>query len=181
MQKNLLLLYFFLNSILAHAQSDFVLLKKHHKTIESFYTGSYINCRTNGEWIEAYISNISNDTLHLKPYELVHFINAWGMPAVDTLWRHERKIAVKDIDAFPKTDQSFSYIKDGTLLQIGAGGYIILNVINTLSSGDALFDNGNAARLGIAAAIFAIGTLMHISHSNEIRIGKKYKLKYVKT
>jgi len=41
--------------------------------------------------------------------------------------------------------------------------YFNLNVINTLSAGDALFYNGNAVRLGVAAAVFAVGTLLHVS------------------
>jgi len=126
MQKTLLLFYFCLYSMLACAQSDFVLLKKHHRTIESFYTGSYINFRTGGEWIDASINNIANDTFYLKPFELVRFVDSWGMPAVDTLWAHQRKMAVKDIDAFPQRDQSLNYVKDGTILQIAGAGCIIL-------------------------------------------------------
>jgi hypothetical protein len=101
------------------------------------------------------------------------------MPAVDTLWHDKRKIAVKDIDAFERLDQSVNYIKDGTILQVIGGGYILLNVINTLSSGDQLFDDNNGARLAIAAAVFAVGTLMHHSRNPYLQVGRKYRLQYV--
>jgi hypothetical protein len=180
MQKTLFPFIYFLFPFVVHAQSAFLVLKKHHRTIETFFTGSYINCKTNkGEWLDGRINNITDDTLCLKLFELVHFINAWGMPASDTLWGHQRKLAVKNIAAFPRRDQSVNYIKNGTILLAGGAGYIILNVINTLSSGDALFDNNNSTRLSIAAVIFAAGMLIHHSRSNELSLGKRYRLVYL--
>jgi hypothetical protein len=182
MQKSLLMLFScFLLPTFIHAQSGFLLLKKRHKTIETFYKGSYINFKTDkDEWIDAHINDIANDTLYLKRFELVHYIDAWGMPAQDTLWGRQIKIAIKNIAAFPQKDRSLGYIRNGAILQIAGAGYIILNVINTLSAGDALFEDNNAMRLGIAAAVFAIGTLIRTSHSTELRLGRKYKLQYVK-
>lgn len=181
MQKTLLSLICFTSTFAVHAQSAFLVLKKHHKTIETFFAGSYISCKTGkGEWIDARINNIADDTLYLKPFELVSYINAWGMPASDTLWRHDRKLAVKNIAAFPRRERSVNYIKNGAILQVASAGYIILNVINTLSSHDALFDNNNGKKLAIAAIIFAIGTLIHQSHSNELTLGRRYRLVYVK-
>lgn len=160
---------------------DFLLLKKGHKTIASFYTGNAITFRTtSGNWVDAYINKIAGDTLYIKEFELIRYVNSWGMPSVDTMWRNRRKITVKDMSAFPRKDQSVNYIKDGTLFKVAGGGYILLNVINTLSDGDNLFDNNNGTRLGIAALVFAIGTLMHTSRSPVIVVGKKYKLQYIK-
>jgi hypothetical protein len=176
----LIVLSFFFYKI-TYSQQDFLLLKKRNKTIASFYIGSPITFRTAaGDWVDAYINKIANDTLYIKEFELVTYVNSWGMPAVDTMWRNTRKITTKDIVAFPRQDQSINYIKNGTILQVGAGGYILLNVINTLSSGDNLFENNNGLRLAIAGAVFVIGTLMHTSRSPEIKIGKKYKLQYIK-
>jgi hypothetical protein len=181
MQKTLLPFIYFLYPFIVPAQSAFLVLKKNHKTIETFFSGSYINCKTDkGEWLNARINNIAYDTLYLKPFELIRFINAWGMPASDTLWGHERKLAVKNIAAFPRRDQSVNYIKNGGILIIGSAGYIILNVVNTLSSGDALFDDNNGVRLGIAAAIFAVGMLIHHSHSDELSLGRRYRLVYIR-
>lgn len=166
---------------ISYAQQDFLLVKKRNKTVASYYTGNPITFRTtSGQWVDAYINKIINDTLYIKEFELVRYVNAWGMPAVDTMWRNRRKITTKDMAAFPRKSQSVNYIKDGTLFQVASGGYILLNVINTLSDGDAIFENNNGMRLGIAAVVFAIGTLMHSSRSPVIEIGKKYRLQYIK-
>jgi hypothetical protein len=122
---------------------------------------------------------MSNDSMQLKPFELVQYMNALGIPSVDTLWKNKRNISVHNIDAFPRRDQSVNYIKNGTLLQILGGGYIILNVINTLSSGDRLFEDNNGVNLAIAAAVFAAGTIIHSGHSDVLKVGRKYKLQYV--
>ncbi|MEP6844504.1 MAG: hypothetical protein ABI861_00805 [Panacibacter sp.] len=180
MHKLILVVLSFLliNSIFSQ---DFLLLKKRNKTIASFYIGNAITFRTTaGNWVDAYINKITNDTLYIKEFELVRYVNSWGMPSVDTMWRNRRKITIKDMSAFPRQNQSVNYIKDGTIFQVGAGGYILLNVINTLSDGDNLFENNNGSRLGIAALVFIIGTLMHTSRSPVIEIGKKYTLKYIK-
>ena len=164
----------------AYAQRDFLLLKKRNKTIASYYVDNTITFRTaGGRWVDAYINDIKNDTLFLKEFEIVPYVNSWGMPATDTLWRNRMKITTKDMAAFPRRSQSVNYIKDGTLLQVASGGYMLLNVINTLSDGDALFEDNNGLRLGIAAAVFAVGTFMHKSRSPVIEIGKKYRLQYV--
>lgn len=164
----------------SYGQHDFILLKKRNKTIASYYVDNTITFRnTSGRWVDAYINDIKGDTLYLKEFEIVPYVNSWGMPATDTLWRNRMKITTKDMAAFPRKNQSVNYIKDGTLLQVASGGYMLLNVINTLSDGDALFEDNNGMRLGIAAAVFAIGTLMHTSRSPVIEVGRKYRLQYI--
>lgn len=175
-----ILLLFFISHTL-HAQSDFLLLKKHHKTLATYYTDSHINFRINtGEWLEGYINKISNDTIILEPYELVYFRTTLGFSSYDTLWKNKRIIEIKSIDAFPRDDKGFGYIKDGFLFQAAGAGYILLNVINTASDHENLFAKGNGTKLGVAAAVFAIGTLMHRTHSPIYKLGGKYKLQYIK-
>lgn len=164
----------------ADAQSAMITLKKGHKTIERYFSGDYINCRlVSGEWMEARITKMHEDSIQLKPFELVQYMNSLGIPYTDTLWKNKRDISLKEIDAFPRRDQSFSYIKNGAILQIIGGGYILLNVINTLSDGDKLFADNNGVNLAIAAAVVAVGTIMHASHSPVLKVGRKYKLQYV--
>ncbi len=167
-------------TVYAGAQSAMITLKKGHKTIERYFPGDYINCRlTSGEWMEARITKMYNDSLQLKPFELVQYMNALGIPFTDTLWKNKRNISLNDIDAFPRRDQSVSYIKNGTIFQVIGGGYILLNVINTLSDGDKLFADNNGVNLAVAAAVLALGTIMHTTHTPVLKVGKKYKLQYV--
>lgn len=163
-----------------NAQSAMITLKKGHKTIERYFPGDYINCQLqSSEWINARIYRIYNDSLQVRPFQLVQYMNSLGIPSVDTLWNYDRKLALNNITAFPRRDHSFAYVKNGTLLQILGGGYILLNVINTLADGDQLFADNNGVNLAIAAAVFVAGTIIHASYSSELKVGHKYKLQYV--
>lgn len=161
----------------AQAQADFLVLKKRHTTIERYFPGGSITCRLRSrEWIDAIIVHLSRDSIVLKPYAVVPYINAIGIPSSDTLWQNRRKIAIADIAAVPRQHESFAYVKNGFLLQVIGGGYIALNLINTLSAGDDLFADDNDTRLAVAAGIFAIGTIMHVTYSDELKLQGKYKL-----
>ena len=176
-KKNFITLCCILLAFTAKGQADFLVLKKRNKTIDRYFEGNTINCRLRGnEWIRALIITITKDSIFLKPFQEAQFLNAIGIPYSDTLWANRRKIAISSIDAFPREDESFQYIKNGAIFQIAGGGYIALNVINTLSAGDQLFDDNNGTNLAIAAGVLAIGTIMHITYSPYIRLGKKYKL-----
>ncbi len=168
-------------SISAKAQQDFVVLKKRNKTIETFFTGSYISFLINkNNSVSACIKQIKNDSLLLKPFYEVVRGNPLGLMYTDTIWQPNFKIAVTNIYAFPRTNKSFEYIKNGTIFQIGSAGYVLLNVINALSNNNKLFDADNSTRLGFAAGIFSIGEAMHLLRLPVLVIGKKYKLQYIR-
>jgi hypothetical protein len=82
------------------------------------------------------------------------------------------------LHAFPKTE-SLPYVKNGFILQLGGGGYLLLNLINTLSNNEPVFGDKNIARISIAAAVLAIGTIIHKTHKPYYIIGKKYQLEYI--
>jgi hypothetical protein len=181
MQKIILLIIFLSGRHFVFGQNDFIVFKKGYKTIENFVSGDYIHFETKSkQWHTARIQSIKSDSLYLLPYVFVQTIDYWGLPHTDTSWTFRITVSYKDIYAFPKQKESFSYIRNGFVLQAGSAGYAGLNVINTLEDKQPLFDKQNGKRLGIAAAIFSLGEILHLTYKPYTIIGKKYSLEYVK-
>ena len=163
----------------SYAQSgDMLVFKKGNYTIQRFYQGSFISFQLNTkQWISGYIKKIQTDTVTIVPIQESPVINFLGMVIADTIILNTVKIALKNIYAFPKEHEHFSYVKDGSLLQILSGGYLVLNLINTASSKDPVFGKDNIKNVGVAAGVFAAGTVLHMTHKSSYLIGKKYHLK----
>lgn len=161
----------------AKAQSDLLVFKKGNHTVERYFNGSFISFQLNTQqWISGYIKKLQTDSITIVPIEEKLAINFLGMVVTDTLVLNTVKIALKNIYALPKGHEGFSYIKNGSLLQILSGGYMALNIINTASSKDPVFGRDNIKNLGIAAGVFAAGTIMHLTHHSYFVVGKKYHL-----
>lgn len=164
-----------------HAQSDFLVLKKRHTTVKSYYTGVYITVMlTNDTWLGGYITKIQHDSVYIKTFTERIYADAWGLHSVDTAFGPTQRIAVSSIKAVPKEHEGFAYIKDGSLFMIGAGGYMALNVINTVSHKDPLFGERNAPRLITAASVFGGAVILNLLHKNYIMLGRRYHLDYIK-
>lgn len=173
-----LLLIFLLFSKISVAQ-DFIVLKKKSKVIQTWFSGQHIDAQLrNGAWVNALINKIQLDTLYLQPFATPTVLNRFGMPVIDTVFYGIMKVSVNNLHAFPK-HESLPYVKNGLLLQLGSGGYLLLNIINTLSHNEPVFGNDNVSKVGLAAAVFAIGTALHKSHRSNYIIGKKYHVEYI--
>ena len=164
------------------AQSDFIQLKKRNKVIQSWFKDNYIYLQLqNDQWINAVIYNIKDDSLYLRPYVVQTFVNRIGLNFLDTTFYGLMPVHFKNIKAFPKDDEAFSYVKNGAIFDIAAGGYIVLNVINTLSNNEPVFGPDNLPKLGIAAGVLAIGIVLGLTHKTTYNIGKKYHIEYIAT
>ena len=165
-------------SKLSSAQ-DFIVLKKKSKVIQTWFSGQHIYVQlNNGSWINALINKIQFDTLYLQPFATPIFLNRFGMPVIDTVFYGTMKVSEKSLHAFPKHETA-PYVKNGSLLQLGGGGYLLLNLINTLSNNEPVFGNKNISKIGLAAAVLAIGTIIHKTHKSNYIIGKKYHIEYI--
>jgi hypothetical protein len=175
-----LLLVFIFISNTCTAQSDFILLKKGSRVLETWFSGQNIQLQLdNRQWVNAVINKIQDDSLYLRPFVTQVLANRWGMPYIDTTYYGVMNIDVKDIRALPKTGESFPYIRNGLIFQIGGGGYLALNVINTLSNNEPVFGDDNISKVSIAAAVLAAGTLMSLTHKSIYVLGKKYHIEYI--
>src|SRR5690349_20719006 len=158
---------------------DFIVLKKKSKVIQTWFGGQHIYVQlNNGSWINALINKIQLDTLYLQPFATPIVLNRFGMPVTDTVFDGVMHVAVNNLHAFPK-NETLPYIENGFILQAGAGGYLLLNLINTLSNNEAIFGSKNISKISIAAAVLAIGTIIHKTQKPNYIIGKKYQVEYI--
>lgn len=163
--------------IQANAQQGFVVLRKRNQTIQTFFPTSYIRLQlSNYQWIEGRIKLIKGDSLFIDQMAIQQVANYFGLPTVDTVRFGLFKIHLNEIYALPKTSEGLGFLTNGTLLQIGSAGYMGLNVVNGIGKNEPIFSTDNGTRLGIAAGIFAIGTLLHRAHKDTYILGKKYQL-----
>jgi hypothetical protein len=133
----------------------------------------------NGTWINATIYNIKDDSLYLRPYHVFYYTRGGGINAVDTVYYGAKTISVNYIKAFPKQDEGSGLISPGTLFTAAGGGYLLLNIINTLSKNDPVFGSDNLPNISIAAGVLAVGVVLGLTHRSTYIIGKKYHIEYI--
>ena len=155
------------------AQSDFIQLKKNNKVLQTWFKGDYLYAQLkNGQWIDAEIYKIQDDSLYLRPFTVRTYF-------VDTTFYGLMTIHINYLMAFPREDKGFSYVKNGTIFIIGGGGYLLLNVINTLSNNEPVFGSDNLPNVAIATAVLALGVALRLTHKSTYIVGKKYHIEYI--
>jgi hypothetical protein len=188
MIKTVLFLFCIFIAVTVTAQNDFLMLKKRHKVVERYYVGSLFTFQNEyGQWLSGVITKINRDSFYFTQY-IIHYY----MTGPDTTRYSGFIFAVRDIKVLPRTNESvvyrgeqtvvvpgkekFIWVRNGTLFQILGGGYVTLNVINSLGEGESPFAADNIGKLGIGAGVFLLGTFMHMRFDEYIHLGKKYRL-----
>jgi hypothetical protein len=179
MRLFLLLLGFFI-CLEVPAQSDLLVLKKKETTLQSWSSGSYIIFRfTNRQWIEGFVRKVQNDSIWLNQVQINRVFNNWGFYSFDTSQLGMMKFHVKEISAVPKKNFSNNIITNGKLFQVGSGAFIFLNVFNSAIHKEPVFASDNLPRLGVASAVFLLGTILARSHNMYWEMGKRYQFKTI--
>jgi len=177
--------------LVAHSQESFFVLKKKSKTIRRFSVGSFIIFQVNsGDWFSGDITQIGPDSFYLRQRSI-----RYTMFGADTVHFSGLRVAFSDIIRMPRKTamvfyrndrpqlihghEKFAYVKNGLLFQLVGGGYAALNIAGSLFNHEPPFGNENIKRLGLAAVIFAVGEILHLNYRQHLRIGKRYKLKYI--
>lgn len=142
------------------------------------------------EWFTGYITKVENDSFFIKPM-IVHYY----LGGTDTVHFAELPFAFADVYYMPKKGIQVDYIngrfqitrsgghvhwywiKSGWIFRAGAVGYATLNVLNGLIKNDFSF---SGSKLGIAAAVFLFGEILHLTYKPVLRLGEKYYLKSIK-
>ena len=191
MIKSLLLLFFLTISAALYAQHDFFVVKKKGKTLQRFASESFIVFQGyDNQWSSGYITRISGDSFYVHRLALrysmmgidtVHFgIVGLTLKEVKTMPRHTAMVFYKnDRPVLIRGHEKFAYIKNGFLFQIAGAGYAALNITNSLIDHKPPFAGKNGIRLGIAAAVFALGQVLHNNYRQHLSMGKKYYLQAV--
>jgi hypothetical protein len=181
MKSILLLTFVAALSITSPAQtSDMLIFKNNGKTIKTFMKGSSISfITTDGNWYSGRLEEIRNDSLFFREIIIRQVPTQWGTPRLDTTTSLLHRMHFTDIAGMPRGKETFSFIRNGSLLMIGSAGYVALNLINAAYLRYAPFDNDNRDNLVAAAGIFGAGYLMHKLRKPLLIVGKKYTLHYV--
>lgn len=175
--KNVLLIIFVCCVLDTLAQGDFLLLRKNEQVIQSYVKGSYFACQLpTKQWIEGRIRMIKDDSVFMEQMNVQQVANFWGMPTLDTLKYGLIKIAIHDIYAMPYKEHGIGIVNNGSLFTIGAGGYMVLNIVNGLTQNESITSSKNLTNLGIAAGVFLFGKILQCTHRTSIILGKKYQL-----
>jgi len=160
-------------------QSDILMLQKHQRTITNYYAGSNISFFTTDRMpVSGVIDSLKRDSLFLTQYDVRRFMTAQGASYIDTTGKFRMAFSVASIGYFPYTGrqpQSFW----GRLLMLGGGGFLLVNMVNTLRVNEPPFGKDNLPRVLGALGAVALGAGLLATQKDQVKLGGKYRLKYL--
>ncbi len=170
-------------------QSDFIVLKKrNNRTLKTYYPGAFISAVTYTDFpINGYIVDIRNDSIIIRQEErrLMEAKEGMGME-VDTLiytfgidYHHIKQFNYKRSYQWGGR-RGFTQVALPKIMMIGGAGFVVLELVNTAYRNDKLNDDGKLMALGIATGVALTGWLLEKSQQRAQKVGKKYKVVYVK-
>lgn len=163
------------------SQSDLLVLKQRNQIIQTWIPGSILHFQySSKQWIQGIVKQVKNDSVTIDQIAVIQVANQFGFPTIDTAHMGLMRFHVSEIYGMPKRDYA-GIITNGSLFQLGSAAYILLNLVNSVIQKEQLFSPLNATRLGIAAGVFAVGSVLSASHKTYIRLGKKYKIVSIHT
>ena len=167
-------------STTSFAQSaDFIILKKHNKTIQTFYSGTNIAFTAErGAFINATINGIKNDTLYLQEFIIRYLPTTIGTYIIDTIGSYHYKYHYTQIMAIGKKEKTNFNMKGSGAALFGGG------VLLTLASGVVYVADRKKFSAPLLLASVGLGTLGYFMAKGKkdgggILIGNKYKLVYM--
>ena len=170
----------FFVSITSVAQTaDFMILKKHQKTITTFYSGTNIAFTAeSGAFINANINSIKNDTLYLQEFVVRYSPTTIGTYIVDTAGSYHYKYHYNQIMAIGRKEKTNFNVKGSGAALLGGG------ILLTLASGVVYLvdrEKFSAPLMFTSIGLATIGYFMAKGKKGggAMVIGKKYKLVYM--
>ena len=158
--------------------SDFVILKKNNKSLQTFYTGKTISFKYNDyRQIFGIIQNIKNDSIFIEQWNIRSIGTPLGLVIADTIKNKPEGFAIKNIVKIPNPKARSQFALPGAVLMIGSGGYAALHVINNLTQKGGKVE---AKNLLSAAGFFGLGALLTwLKPKDIVTLGNKYQLHYI--
>ncbi len=177
--KSFLSILLFISTESWSQSADFIQLKKHNKTIATYYSGSHIAFTAeSGAFIEATINGIKNDTLYLQQFIIRYLPTTIGTYIIDTAGSYHYKYHYKQVVAIGQKEKS-GFNTKGSGAALLSGGILI-----TLGSGVVYLADRKKFSAPLLLASVGLGTLGYFMAKGKKRgsgmpIGKKYKLVYM--
>ena len=162
--------------------SDFIVVRKHDRTVKSYFPGLPITLETeSNSWVSGWITAIRNDSVFVKEYDVRQVPTTWGVMVLDTAGSYIVGVHYKEIKRieFDERGQAFGYVKNGAIFMIGGLGYALLNVVNGQYLHESITDSKNMRSLGIALGVAGAGFVLNrIEHHKNRRW--KYVVEYIR-
>lgn len=177
--KTLLLILFFISASAQAQQADFIMLKKHNKTVTTFYSGMHISFTSeSGAYLDdAYINGIKNDTLYVQQFIIQYLPTNIGTFIIDTVGSYHYKYDYNQITVIGQKQRTNFNVKGSGAALLGGGALI------ALASGVVYLADREKFSAPLLLASVGLGTLGYFmakgKKGNGLVIGKKYKLQYM--
>jgi hypothetical protein len=167
-------------SINSFSQSaDFIQLKKHNKTIASYYSGTNIAFSSeSGSFINALINGIKSDTLYLQEFIIQYLPTNIGTYVIDTIGSYHYKYHYKQIAAIGQKEKTNFNVRGSGAALLGGGAVL------TLASGVVYLVDREKFSAPLLITSVGLGALGYFMAKGKKRgggmmIGKKYRLVYM--
>ena len=160
--------------------SDFIVLKKHHRTVKNYFAGSNISFETGKGFYSGQVTSIRKDSLFINQYDIRQQQTVLGVYVLDTVATYRLVFHYKEILRMgSEKRKGFNWSASGASLYYG--GILLAGV----GLGTWLFTKPgteyHASPLVVisGAALAGVGYLL-LRSNNSNTIGKKYQLEYIK-
>ena len=176
MKFSLIAIFIFFGQQLFSQSKDFILFKKGNRTIGSYYTGNNIAfTNKDGNYIEAKITDIKNDSLFLRQFIIQQVPTNFGAYTLDTVGSYRYQYHYNQIKAIGRTGRKFNTSGSGSALM--GGGMVLAIASGVVYLADrAKF---SPQLLVASVALGGIGYLLTKFGGKGMVIGKKYSFVYV--
>lgn len=184
----LFILLVFVSDLVFSQQSDFIVLKKrNNRTLRTYYPGAFISAVTLTNFqVNGFIKDIRNDSVIIEQQEKQLFATDYGS-VLDTLvytividYREIKQFNYQKNQGWGGNNGGFVQVALPKIMMIGGVGFIVLELVNTAYRGDSLDDKKKWGAIGIAAGVAAAGFLLQKAQKRDKKVGKKYKVVYIK-
>ena len=161
----------------AQKSNGVLFLKKHNKTVKTWFPGTDIVVFTSGGGkVSGNIERITKDSLWLVYYQTAMVPTFAGTAVLDTLGRYPIHLAITELEAVPAIYRRRSILLNGTLYKLGGAAYLVVNAINTGREKQPYFGSDNIPRLVGGLAAIVVGFLLDKSKKEKFVVGKKYQI-----
>lgn len=163
------------------AQNDLLIVKKNHRTIQSFYPGTEMNFSTDVRYYEGQITDIKRDSVFFVQYDIRHVYSPnLGVFLLDTVSEYHFAVNYKNIISLGKSHNNFDWNASGGAL---LGGGALITTAGLISWIFAKPNTRYYARPSLvigAAALAGVGYILLKTGNKSMKLGKKYTLHYIK-